>query len=137
MARKNASNVAAAFIPEEVADMPRPHMAASVCVAARRLLDAGRPSDAMRMLEGEVEAGRNSAEFQFVLGRAAFRMGDHVGAHRAFSRAVALSPADAEVYRWLARLLVRTGDALGARRALEHTQPASVATQAKTPPGQE
>lgn len=136
MARKNASNVAATFIPLEVADMPLPNVAASVCVSARRLLDAGRLSDAMRMLEDEADAGRNSAEFQFVLGRAAFRMGDHAGAHRAFSRAVALSPADAEVYRWLARLLVRSGDVLGARRAL-NTQQASVATQAETPSGQE
>lgn len=137
MARKNASNVATTFIPEEVGDMPLPNATSSVCVSARRLLDRGRASEAMRMLEGAVEAGRDSAEFQFVLGRTAFRLGDHASAHRAFSRAVALSPADAEVYRWLARLLVRNGDVLGARRALENTQQNAATTQTNTPPDQE
>ncbi len=89
------------------------------CTFARRLLAAGRASDAMKILDADIEAGNDNADFQFLLGRAAFRMGDHARAHRAFSRVVALAPQNTEAYRWLARLLFRPGDALTTREAMQ------------------
>lgn len=95
--------------------------AASACRVASRLLDAGRAGDAMRVLEHEAEAGRYDAEYQFLLGRAAFHADDHSRARRALCRAIALCPGDAESYRWLARLLARRGDVRGAEHALRRT----------------
>lgn len=127
MSYKGLPNVAPEFVVEEATgtrvrpEAPSEHRLQSACTYARRLLDAGRAADAMQILETELEEGKQHAEFQFLLGRAAFRLGRHVQAHRAFSRAVSLSPQDAEVYRWLTRLLMRRDNALGAMRALEWT----------------
>lgn len=130
MPRKGFPHVATTFpIDEDTGLRPVPHNdrgPGSTCTFARRSLDAGRPAEAMEILEADMEEGKDSAEFQFLLGRAAFRLGRHVQAHRAFSRAVSLSPQDAEVYRWLARLLLRRDNALGAMRALEWTSRSTI-----------
>ncbi len=90
----------------------------SACTFARRLLEAGRARDALSVLEKEAETGGDSAEVQFLMGRAAFRLCDYDRAHRALCRAVVLSPDEAETYRWLARVLVRRGDAPCAVRVM-------------------
>jgi len=127
MSRKGLPHAAPSFPSEEVTGT-RPVPAegneqglASACTFARRLLDAGRAAGAMEILETHMAAGKDSAEFHFLLGRAAFRLGQHTQAHRAFSRAVSLSPQDAEVYRWLTRMLTRRDHALGTMRDLEWT----------------
>ncbi len=111
MASKRAAHLVAVRGDEAVGTRPSfvPSSSVSACTFARRLLDAGRAEEAMRILEGAIEDGKDNLEFQFLLGRAAFRLGDQAHAHRAFRRAVALSPNEAEVYRWLGRLLVRRG----------------------------
>jgi Flp pilus assembly protein TadD len=90
----------------------------SACSFARRLLEAGRAREALSVLEQEAETGGDSAEVQFLMGRAAFRLCDYDRAHRALCRAVVLSPDEAETYRWLARVLVRRGDAPCAVRVM-------------------
>lgn len=130
MPRKGFPHVATTFpLDEGTGTRPVPRNdrgPGSACTFARRLLDGGRAAEAMEILEADMDEGKDSAEFQFLLGRAAFRLGHHVQAHRAFSRAVSLSPQDAEVYRWLARLLLRRDNALGAMRALEWTSRSTI-----------
>jgi len=96
------------------AELPR----VSPSAFARRLLDAGRARDALDVLDRELLSGRESAELQYWVGRAAFSLGDCARAERALTRAAALSPDEAETHRWLARVLLRRGNVLDAMRIL-------------------
>ena len=92
--------------------------AVAPCTLARGLLHAGRARDALPILEREIEGGNDSAEAQFLIGCAAFHLGQHERAQQALSRAVAQAPQDAESYRWLARVLLRRGNPAAALRVL-------------------
>jgi len=102
---------------------------ASPLAFARHLLAAGRAQAALDILEREIVSGRESAELQFWVGRAAFGLRNFVRAQRALSRAVALSPLDAEPQRWLARVLMRRGNALAAMRVWKRSSEMSMQSQ--------
>jgi len=112
MTRRAAPPIASTFEADEAtgtrptASAPGAPPKRSAVSTARRLLDAGRNREALNLLEAEVSAGREKAEVQFWLGRAALRLGDQIRAQRALSRAVTLSPHDPQNHRWLARVLL-------------------------------
>lgn len=84
----------------------------------RRLLDEGRPVDAVEPLELAADAEPDAPSIHEALGRAYFAARRHAAAREAFAAAVERDPTDAYAHFGLGRALERTGQVPEALRHL-------------------
>jgi YaiO family outer membrane protein len=96
-------------------------------VAARQ---AGRPADAVRLLQPIVAANPGNADAQVQLGYAYLALGRLDEAEAAFASALRVAPDYADARLGLARIAQRRGDRAGALAALEPIAPGNAEAEA-------